>query len=293
MTQAVGQIDQDLPCSRCGYNLRTLQTAGNCPECGHPVQASLDVYASWKFLRPIEIRSGLALLIWAQVIWSLLSLLYAPAKYDEPVLVVMLISHGFRPYTLTLDQGNVSLQNLALHCALAFPSWILAFIATWRITRPLDGLHALRFRGSLLRLAMLATIVLTVAEIGVCSFDNSDRSSATWFVFLLTADAAVQALTGLQVGLIAEIFCRPHLSRALVMTGVYAVLAESLPMIHATVYATSGEAHTIVPWTRALFIIGIYAAAPLALSWPILLWILRNQISRSLLHSPSMSQTTC
>lgn len=30
-------ITGDLPCLRCGYNLRTLEVAGNCPECGTPV----------------------------------------------------------------------------------------------------------------------------------------------------------------------------------------------------------------------------------------------------------------
>ncbi|MCB9854110.1 MAG: hypothetical protein H6818_00370 [Phycisphaerales bacterium] len=30
----------DLPCRRCGYNLRTLAEEGHCPECGAPVQHS-------------------------------------------------------------------------------------------------------------------------------------------------------------------------------------------------------------------------------------------------------------
>ena len=29
-----GRIDQDLPCLKCGYNLRTLLDDGQCPECG-------------------------------------------------------------------------------------------------------------------------------------------------------------------------------------------------------------------------------------------------------------------
>ena len=33
-------IGEDLPCVRCGYNLRGLDVTGTCPECGGPVEAS-------------------------------------------------------------------------------------------------------------------------------------------------------------------------------------------------------------------------------------------------------------
>ena len=35
-----GRIDQDLPCLKCGYNLRSLLDDGQCPECGHSVYES-------------------------------------------------------------------------------------------------------------------------------------------------------------------------------------------------------------------------------------------------------------
>lgn len=34
-------IDNDLPCYKCGYNLRTLQQDASCPECGTPVRNSV------------------------------------------------------------------------------------------------------------------------------------------------------------------------------------------------------------------------------------------------------------
>jgi len=37
---ADGRICVDLPCARCGYNLRGLHPAGRCPECGLPASAS-------------------------------------------------------------------------------------------------------------------------------------------------------------------------------------------------------------------------------------------------------------
>jgi uncharacterized membrane protein len=33
-----GPIDHDLPCPRCGYNLRGLNYGRNCPECGSPIE---------------------------------------------------------------------------------------------------------------------------------------------------------------------------------------------------------------------------------------------------------------
>jgi hypothetical protein len=35
-------FDKDLPCIRCGYNLRGLKPDGNCPECGAPIRKSLN-----------------------------------------------------------------------------------------------------------------------------------------------------------------------------------------------------------------------------------------------------------
>jgi hypothetical protein len=32
---------QDVPCLRCGYNLRGLKIDGLCPECGAPIARSL------------------------------------------------------------------------------------------------------------------------------------------------------------------------------------------------------------------------------------------------------------
>lgn len=35
-------LDRDVPCQRCGYNLRGLPRSGRCPECGMPVEMSLN-----------------------------------------------------------------------------------------------------------------------------------------------------------------------------------------------------------------------------------------------------------
>ena len=45
---AKGQLDQDLACRRCGYNLRGLSTDGACPECGTAVgQSTFQLHRNW------------------------------------------------------------------------------------------------------------------------------------------------------------------------------------------------------------------------------------------------------
>ncbi|MEM6748869.1 MAG: hypothetical protein AAF612_00195 [Planctomycetota bacterium] len=41
------RVEHDLPCLRCGFNLRTLPVDADCPECRLPVRAS-DEGSSWR-----------------------------------------------------------------------------------------------------------------------------------------------------------------------------------------------------------------------------------------------------
>jgi len=38
---AAGNVVSDVPCRRCSYNLRGLNYAGRCPECGTAVGQSI------------------------------------------------------------------------------------------------------------------------------------------------------------------------------------------------------------------------------------------------------------
>lgn len=42
-----GEIVCDLPCSRCGYNLRGLLVEGKCPECGESVEETVTAASEW------------------------------------------------------------------------------------------------------------------------------------------------------------------------------------------------------------------------------------------------------
>lgn len=66
-------ISSDLPCSGCGYNLRTLGRDALCPECALPVAKSLDG-AHLESADPMWLRRqmwGLRLLITSSVLLSL------------------------------------------------------------------------------------------------------------------------------------------------------------------------------------------------------------------------------
>ncbi|MDP6541903.1 MAG: hypothetical protein QGF07_03865, partial [Phycisphaerales bacterium] len=34
-------VNRSLPCSRCGYDLKSLEANGNCPECGEPIRLTI------------------------------------------------------------------------------------------------------------------------------------------------------------------------------------------------------------------------------------------------------------
>lgn len=49
-------VDRDMSCVRCGYNLRMLQQTGRCPECGTPVALTLELGFELGKSRPAYVR---------------------------------------------------------------------------------------------------------------------------------------------------------------------------------------------------------------------------------------------
>ena len=66
-----GRLAVDVPCCRCGYNLRSLALDGACPECGEHVAASARegrlCFSPWQWLR--RMRLGLLLLLLCGPFW--------------------------------------------------------------------------------------------------------------------------------------------------------------------------------------------------------------------------------
>lgn len=87
-------VDHDLPCTRCGYNLRTLSLDARCPECGQLVDISLAEHAALKLhsKSPAYLRR----LAWGLIlcIAATLPLALAAGAWEDPALIAVALLSG-------------------------------------------------------------------------------------------------------------------------------------------------------------------------------------------------------
>lgn len=90
-------IPGDVACVSCGYNLRSLASSANCPECGQPVMRTVGnplIYADQNWLE--RVRSGAKMLAWARPAWlaySIVTVVFAavcsPGLEPVPALILL------------------------------------------------------------------------------------------------------------------------------------------------------------------------------------------------------------
>ena len=126
-------VAADVACDRCGYNLRSLEESGRCPECG------LDLAVSMASERLRRARGGAPDLVWARQVregtWLavaafvlvLFSALAPEAWHRLP----------YRNAPLSETPGRIIFLSLA--CA----AWVLAWASTWKLTaeEKFSGFH--------------------------------------------------------------------------------------------------------------------------------------------------------
>jgi len=86
-------VKRHVNCIGCGYDLFGLPAAGDCPECGLPVQRSrvrlpLDSDLQWQ----AQIEKGLLLEIWTATGWTMCAVLGLIAQFFGPAGLVLLVA---------------------------------------------------------------------------------------------------------------------------------------------------------------------------------------------------------
>ncbi|HZL36685.1 MAG TPA: hypothetical protein VFC78_15300 [Tepidisphaeraceae bacterium] len=78
---ASANVTTDIPCRKCGYNLRGMAVSGRCPECGTPVGVSVhgDLlrFSDPEFV--LTLRKGVSLILWGILIMILVMVIGAIA----------------------------------------------------------------------------------------------------------------------------------------------------------------------------------------------------------------------
>ena len=176
--RAIERIDRDLPCARCGYNLRSLAISGRCPECGKPVRWTIDGnwlrYGDPAHLTRLHRAIGLALVGFWLVTGGIASAFILPI-----LLSAVPIIGGQRP-------PRDAILAFAPSAAITLAGLVLVFRHSLRLRAdaPLDAATPDGSRGgfnlrSRLASVMLLSVLLAMAIGGIILVAPAIRGSST------------------------------------------------------------------------------------------------------------------
>ena len=115
-TDAQGVVATEIPCRKCGYNLRGLHVEGRCPECGRAVGLSVRGdflrYSDPGWVR--KLHRGIRMIIWAIVV------------------IVLGVLLGI---ALGIGMGNAAVAAAAPVTAMLV-GYVLYLVGTWLLTEP-------------------------------------------------------------------------------------------------------------------------------------------------------------
>jgi hypothetical protein len=115
-TDAEGVVAAEIPCRKCGYNLRGLHVEGRCPECGRAVGLSVRGdflrYSDPGWVR--KLHRGIRMIIWA---------------------IVVIVLGVILGVALGIGMGNATIAAAAPVTAVLI-GYVLYLVGTWLLTEP-------------------------------------------------------------------------------------------------------------------------------------------------------------
>jgi hypothetical protein len=179
-------IDLDLPCYRCGYDLRGLTPPGRCPECGHALEHSVEAWRRRRAPLPppdeawlARVRSG----AWCSIV-----------TFGLLLATVLAVPQYVEWYRLPVRNAPIAQtpQRVLLLC-VACAWWVLAWASVWRLTASegLPGRHGVAFVAGAARWANSTLLLMPFAWALVTWRDwdraYTNRSDLVPFVFAALA----------------------------------------------------------------------------------------------------------
>ena len=160
----VQQVDFDLNCVRCSYNLRSTLSTGSCPECGEPVDTSLrpDLLHMANPAWLGKLRKGMNWLITAIII----NLAFIP--------IIFIIAIAAAASAGPSGTGDLPLAAMIVLGAIGTVMAIIYIVAAWFITEPESDLISSYPSRSVARFTILPGMGLSV----VSQFFNASNQAA-------------------------------------------------------------------------------------------------------------------
>ena len=165
-----GRLIEDVPCRRCGYNLRSLPADGKCPECGSAVAISIHGFYL-RFAPPAWVRRvalGAKLLVGAAVTAILGWIIMIAVGI---AVTVPLSPLGTGPLSIVLGVSMIGLSILIV-------GLIIAGIILMTARDPAEAGKPERFGAR--RLARLCLWPMPVAMVGGGAMSALGPSAMTW-----------------------------------------------------------------------------------------------------------------
>jgi hypothetical protein len=181
------EVERDLPCIRCQYNLRALRGDGRCPECGLPVMATLrrNVVLSETDVRWLEtLRRGAYFLAASMVVWGVATFILVQTHSGGFVAAPLILS-GPRTWPLPFAWGERQTDAIQTVLLPGLAALVLYTIGIWHVAAQEPALRRVErditWRRVLLALA--AALPVLVCALAWCLQARPDLRWFGWNVF--------------------------------------------------------------------------------------------------------------